>query len=242
MTVTQVTGQYILDEVKTRLGALANAFTVDQLVSFANDGVHETWSVLRSLDLDYFGDSSEDTDTTQDEYFADLSPTVREYNLPANCREVRFLECLSTGFEDRVFEYRKFEDIVFQTARRESTSLGPDVEGDSGAILGRYYYTVFGTQLILAQYPETVGMKLKIWYIKSLNDITDLSVPLPDILYPFSRKIIDYTVTKLMLASQNQMLAAEWLEDWKESIKTLALTAGSRSSSNPIFIADYTGE
>lgn len=241
MTVTQVNGQYILDEMKTRLGSLANAYTPDQLVSFANDGVHEVWAVLRSLDLDYFTDSSEDTDSTQDEFFADLTANTREYALPANCREVRFVECITAGFEDRIFGYKKFEDPVFQYDRRQATAMGSGNVGDSGAIIGQYYYTVFGTQFILAQYPETT-LKLKLWYVKSLNDISDLAAPLTDILYPYSRKIVDYAVTKAILSSQNQSLAAEWLADWKETIKTLALSAGSRSSTNAIFIADYTGE
>ena len=238
---TTVNGQYLLDEVKIRLASLANAYTVDMQLSFINEGIAEVWAVLKSLDLDYFTDSTQDTLTSSDDYFVDLNTSQREYDLPPNCRELRFIECLTSGFQDRIFEYRKLDDPIFQAARREATAQGPDSPSDSGAVIGNYYYTVFGTQLMLAQYPET-SLQVKLWYIKSLSDITDITVPLSDMLFPFSKKIIDYAVERVMLTSQNIPLGEAWLASWKESVKTLAMSAGLRSSTNPIFVADYTGE
>jgi hypothetical protein len=240
MTNPKMSGQDLLDDLRIELGGLSNAFTVDQLLSFINKGKDEVWSVIRSLDLDYFGDNTQTTDNTKDSYFANLVVNQREYTLPINCREPRFIECLSSGFQDRIFEYRKFDDPVFATARRESTAFGPTTQNDSGSVLGRYYYTIFGSnQLILAQFPEA-PLQVVLWYIKAVDDIA-VDTEVTEILHPFNKKIVDYAATRAILTTQNQMMTEAWASEWKESIKTLALSAGPRTSTNPIFIQDYYG-
>src|SRR5712664_582190 len=109
MSNPQVTGQDLLDAMRIQLGGLSNAFDTDKQLYFINEGKNEVWAVIRSLDLDYFADASQDTDTTKDDFFVDLSTTVREYSLPKNCREVRAIECTTAGFTDRIFEFRKFD-------------------------------------------------------------------------------------------------------------------------------------
>lgn len=232
-----ISGQNLLDSIRINLGGLANAFTDDQLFYFVNLGVSEVWSVLRSLDLDYFTDSTQDAPTgvSQDDYFADLQTTVREYPLPTNCRELRFIEVLTAGFQDRVFTYRKFEDPVFQAARRDATMNGPT----ESSTLWEYYFTVFGNQMLLAQFPE-VALQLKIWYVASIDDVTVETYPA--ILHPFSGKITDYATERAMKSAQNVELDQDWMLTWKDSIKTLALSAGGRVSTNAIFITDFEGE
>lgn len=236
-----VSGQDILDDLKVELGTLSNAFTVDQMFLFINKGVGEVWSVVSSLGLDYFGDSTQNTDNTKDDYFIQLNITQREYNLPVNCRELRFMECTTVGFEDRVFELRKFDDPVFAVARRQATANGASNGGGatSGSIIGNYYYAVFGNQIILAQYPEAT-LTCKCWYIASIDEVDEDSFP--NILFPFSRKIVDYAAMRAILTTQNETLAPAWLEAWKESVRTLAMSVGGRSSTNPLFINDYTGQ
>lgn len=224
--------------MRIRLGSLANAFTTDQYLSFANEGVSEVWSVIKSLDLDYFGGSSQDTTPANDNAFVDLSTSVREYDLPKDCRELRAIECLTTGFEDRVFEYRQFNDPVFMQSRRESTATGAGTGTTFSSVFNRYYYTVHGTQMILAQYPEGT-LNVKLWYIKSLNDI-DLNT-FPEILRPFDKKIVDFSVQRMTLAAQNLTLSQGWMMAWKESVKTLAMSVGLRSSTNILTITDYMG-
>lgn len=225
----------MLDSLRIRLGALSNAFTPDQYLEFLNDGVQEVWSVLRSLDLDYFADVSQTTDPTADDFEAVFTTAVREYELPKNCRELRAIEVTTVGFENRVFEYRKFSDSVFQQARREATASGP---GSNAFLLNSYYYTVFGTQLILAQYPE-VALTARLWYIAAIDDINIDTIP--DILFPFNRKIVDFAAERAFLSTQNVEMSQAWMMSWKESVKVLAMTAGSRSSTNAIFITDYEG-
>lgn len=228
-------GQSILDAIRVNLGPLANAFTVDQLLYFANRGVQQVWMVLRSLDLDYFGDASQDVTQSQENFFADLSTTSREYPLPENCREPRFIEVLTDGFQDRRIVYRKFEDPEFQAARRSATASGPN--GGSSQ-LGEYFYTILGTKMILAQYPEA-ALKIKIWYVKSIDDISVEEVP--DILEPYADSIADYAVERAIKSSRNLELDADWMQTWKADVQALALSAGPRTSTDPIFIFDYTG-
>lgn len=225
------TGQDLIDSLRIRLGGLANAFTVDKYLSLLNDGVAEVWSVVRSLDLDYFAAFSQPTTSADDNYFVDLTSTVREYDLPKNCRELRAIECLTVGFEDKRFEFRRFDDPEFQSVRRVSTA------GGSGTA-ATYVYTVFGNQFMLAQFPEAT-LRLKLWYIKSIDEI-DINT-IPDILFPFNKKIVDYAAERATLSSQNESMSQAWMIEWKDDVKTLAMSTGSRSSTNATFVSDYLG-
>lgn len=243
MSNPTLTGQDLIDDLRVELGALSNAFTVDQLLLFINKGVQEVWATVQSLGLDYFADSSQNIDNTKDDFFVQLNISQREYNLPVNVRELRFMEVTTAGFEDRVFEYRKFDDPVFAVARKQATAQGPNGGGStSGSIIGNYYYTVFGNQIVLAQWPEAV-LTLKMWYIAAIDDITvDSGNPIPAILFPFNKKVVDYAALRALLSTQNETMSAQWLEAWKDSVRTIAISAGGRSSTGPIFINDYTGQ
>jgi hypothetical protein len=241
MSNPTLSGQDLLDDLVVQLGALSNAFTVDQQLLFINKGVGEVWSIVQSLGLDYFGDSTQNTDNTKDDFFVQMTTNVREYNLPKNARELRFIECTTVGFEDRIFELRKFDDPLFAVARRQATANGSSGGGGatSGSIIGNYYYAVFGNQIILAQFPEAT-LTVKFWYIAAVDDIGVGDIPA--ILHPFNKKIVDYAAMRAILSTQNENLAPAWLEAWKDSVRTLALSVGGRSSTNPVFISDYTGQ
>src|SRR5438309_4037647 len=136
-------GQELLDRIKVRLGGLSNAFTPDDLLSFAEDGVQEVWAVLKSFDQEYFGEQSQSTNATDvDTYFATLDSTKREYDLPAGSREIRSIECLTSGATGIVFEQRKFDDPEFQMRRRNSTASG----ATQSPLSSSYYFSVFGNK------------------------------------------------------------------------------------------------
>lgn len=231
-------GQAIVDAIRIDLGPLANAFTVDQLLYFANRGVQQVWMALRSMDQDYFGDASQSLAPKDENYFATLSTSSREYPLPANCREPRFIEVLSVGFEDRTIVYKKFEDPVFQASRRQSTANGPGGGQNSGGMIGEYYYTILGTKLILAQYPEA-ALQVKIWYVKAIDVITIEASP--EILDPFTQFISDYAVERAVKSTRNLEIDSDWMETWKNDVLAMATSAGERTSTDPIFISDYLG-
>lgn len=211
---------------------MANAYTLDKLLYFVNEGKDAVWEVIRTLDLEYFAASSQAATPANDDYFVDLTTTVREYDLPRNCREIRSIECISSNFTDTIFEYRKFDDPEFQDARRTSTALG----SSSGTDI--YYYTVFGNQLWFAQFPSGT-LRVKIWYIKSIDDIDTNAIP--DILFPFNKKIVDFGAKRAVLSSQNLEMTMAWKSEWGDSVRTLALTAGSRDSANAVFISEFMG-
>jgi hypothetical protein len=239
MSNPTLTGQDLLDDLRVELGALSNAFTVDQLFLFINKGVGEVWSVVQSLGLDYFSDSTQSTDNSKDDFIAQLTTSVREYDLPRNARELRFIETTTPGFEDRIFEYRKFDDPVYAVARRQATANGAGGGATSGSIIGNYFYTVFGNQIVLAQFPEA-NLTVKFWYIASIDDIDETGIPA--ILHPFNKKIVDYAALRAIVSTQNNQMSVTWLEAWKESVKTIAMSVGGRASTNPTFIYDYTGQ
>jgi len=232
--VTTLSGQDILDRIRVRLGSLANVFTTDQLLSFAEDGMQEVWAVIKSFDQDYFGDQSQNTDSTaEDTYFATLSTSTRDYELPQGCREVRGIQCLTSGFEYIRFFQVPFESNDFQRARRAATASGSNHAG------GEYHFTVFGTRLVLAEFPEA-NVDIQLWYIKSLNKLA-VDTVISDILYPFSGKIVEYAVQKATASAREAEMTVVWQQQWKQSVVTLGESTGPRASVTPMFIDDYFG-
>jgi hypothetical protein len=197
--------------------------------------------VLRSLDLDYSVDQSQSTDTTQDSFIAVLDPTKREFDLPNDCREVRSIECTTGGYEGIVFEFRQLSDMTFQQMRRDASVAGAGSgNGNVWANGGKTYFTTFGANtLMFAAYP-VAAITLRIWYVKATSDLT-ADTPLVDVLYPFSRKVVDYAVQKAMLSVRQETLSQGWMIEWKDGVKTIATTAGPRVSTNPIFIQESWG-
>lgn len=235
---TQISGQDLLDRIKVRLGGLSNAFTPDELLQFAEDGVQEVWAVLKSFDQEYFGDSSQSTDSAKtDSYFATLSTSSREYPLPGTCREIRSIECLTSGYERIEFVQKSFDDPEFQRARRNSTATGTSAQALSNR---NYYFTVFGNKLVLAQYPCAV-LDVKLWAIQSINAIS-VDTVLDTILYPFSGKIVDFAVKKAMVSARESDMTIAWTQEWRASIITLGESSTPRASVNAQFISNYLGE
>ena len=239
-----LSGQEIVDRIRVRLGSLSNAFSVEELLSFAEEGTQEVWGVLKSFDQEYFGVPSQDNDTSSTEdFFADLSTTKREYDLPPGCRELRGIEVLTPGYESLTFGYRTFDNPEFVAIRKNSTASG----AGSGPYFNdflypnkEYLYAVFGNQMVLAQYPET-ALNIRLWYIKGLGFLS-VNTRLSDILYPFAGKIVDFAVQKAMISTREIPMTEEWLKSWKGSVLYLAEVSSPRSSTGPQFIIDYVGE
>lgn len=232
-----ISGQTLLDDLTVSLGGLSNVFNTDQLMRFVNDGLSEVWAVLRSLDLDYFMDSTQTTASTDEDYFGVLTTSAREYALPADCRDIRLIECTTAGYEGLNFVRRDISDEEFKIVRRGATA---NLGGDGLADVDHILYAVTGQNtLMFAQYPPA-AITLKIWYVKSLP-MLDVDQVLTEVLYPFSRKIVDYATEKALLSTRNAEMAAAWKQSWVDSIKMLAISSGPRDSTGPIYISDYEG-
>jgi len=155
--------------VTDRLLGYANVINTTALLDFLNEAKDEVWTALKTMNQDYFGEISQNTDPLADNYFPDLSTTVREYTLPNDFSAIRFIEPVEPGFEQIVFKFCNLESPEFQTARRAANvdrTLTPTVE---------YWYTIFGKdQFIMAIFPET-PMEIKLYYIRHLHDIVAFS-------------------------------------------------------------------
>ena len=99
-------------------------------------------------------------------------------------------------------------------------------------------HILYGVKSRLAQFPEAV-MQLKLWYIKAIDDVDITGVP--EILFPFNKKIVDYAAKKAVLSTRNLDMTMAWKSEWQESVKMLAMTVGARESTNPTFVTDFTG-
>lgn len=233
-----ITGQDVASLITKSLGGYANAVDQDFLYSALNEGKNEIWMILKELKVNYFAVSSQNTDSNADYYFPQLSQSSRQYTLPIDFSEMRFLEVLDVGYEDIRFEYRPFSSVDYQEARRGSTNE-PTGSG-SAASRAVYYWDIIGkNQLVLAQYPE-INFNLIIWYVRIIPDV-DAGDALDEVLYPYVQKIAEYATQKLTLALQDQVLTQEWRDQFKASVVRLAQAAGSRQSANPVFVIDYEG-
>ena len=238
MTLPTISGQSLIDSLQTRLGAFASAFDAADMLEFINEAKDSVWSVLRTLDEDYFVASSQASTSTDDDYFAAFTTSSREVNLPNNCREVRFIEVTTSGYEDLEFEFRRLSDPEFQVERKLATLAG---SGSGTQQHAKYLYTILGRRtLMLAQYLEA-AVTAKIWYVKALDDL-DVDSTLTEILHPFHKKIVTYALERATLALQEEQLSDEWLRRWKDDVRELALSAAPRDSSGPEFVTDWWGD
>ena len=235
---TTVSGQSLHDDLIVRLGGYQNAFDSSSLLSFINEGHAEVWAILKTLDDEYFVEDTQTADSSADDYMAALTTSAREFNLPANVREVRLIEVTApSGFEHVRFEYRKQSDPEFREARALATAQG----AGSGTPTAIYYYTILGKRTLqLASYPEA-AFTLKIWYVRSLDDI-DFDDVVDEILHPYTKKIVTFALERALKTLQDETLSREWLEAWRDDIRTLVMAATPRDSSGPRFIAEYFGE
>ena len=164
-----MTGADLLRMINNRLMGYQGVATAAQLLEYANEGQDEVWVVLKTLQMDYFGEISQFLDPSQKNYFGPLIPSLREYTLPSNFRSIRFIEPLQQGYEQVKFHCVDIESPEWQTARRAANvdqSLSPTVE---------YFFVIYGKdQLLLAVQPEAT-MNVKLYYIRNLNDIVAFS-------------------------------------------------------------------
>jgi hypothetical protein len=239
MAPPQIFGSTLISELDTRLGGLANAFETDEKFDFINSGIGAVWAVLKSLGQDYFVDDTQATTSTDDDYFAALNTTTREYSLPTKVREIRLIECTTSGYEHLKFEQRGMSDPDFVTARNYGTAQG----AGSGTPLTRiYYYAVLGRRTIMfAQYPE-VALTIKIWAVAALDDIDEATDELTEIMHPFWRGIVDYAAKLANLSVQNLAMDYAWRQQWQETVKQVVMSAAPRASTNAVFIQDFYGD
>src|SRR5690349_20818306 len=112
---TVITGQDLLDQVNGKVGAYANVLDSENVMKFINEGKDAVWSILKNLDDDYFNTSSQATDNTQNNYFATLVLGQRQYTLPADFKEIRFIEASApSGYGDTKFIYKPMSDPIWR--------------------------------------------------------------------------------------------------------------------------------
>lgn len=234
--IPQVKGQYLIDLANSLLGGYQNGVNSDVLLSLLNEGKNEVWMILKSLRADWFITSSQATDSTQNNYFGPMSTSVREYTLPNDFQEMKFLECLDVGYEDVAFVYRDMASAQWKEARRSSTNA----PGGSQANLEYHYDIVGKNQLVLAEYPEFNFQKVKLWYVRIIPDF-DAGDLIDEIVYPYANKIAFYASKLAMLPLQDQPMYAAWKEEWKESIVRIASSADPRQISDTVYVDAWDG-
>lgn len=240
-----MTGQDLIDGTNSRLSGYQNAVDSDGLLSFLNEAKDEVWAVLKNLHTEYFETSTQNTTPSATNFFPlasdgsslpnnTLQPTVRQYKLPGDLREIKFIEVISKGYEQVVFTYRGIDSDDFRTARRSSnvdSTLTPSIE---------YFYTISGKdQFVMAQYPE-YPFQITLWYVRSLIDFTATDT-IDEILFPYSKKMMDYAVKKAMLSLQDPGQFDRWTMQWKEDLKMIETSASPRNQADAEYVQDFLG-
>ena len=225
-------GSDLIDMLKSSLGNYQNAFDQTTMLRFLNEGKDEVWSILKSLNEDYFLGYSQSATANQNDYFPVLASNQREYDLPPEFRHMKFIEVMGpTGKEFTRFVYRDMTTRVFQDARNNSTAYGP-------MTLDTYYYDIVGkSTLVLAQYPET-ALTIRLWYIREIFDFTELD-QIQDVLLPYNKKVVDWAAKKCMLSVQDDAEYATWVAEWRNSVISLINSASHRQMSDAEFVEGF---
>lgn len=234
MGITQVNATDLINLTQDKLSGYQNTVDSRQLLSFINEGKDAIWEVLKANNDDFFTTFSQATVPDTDNYFAPLQTGVREYDLPDDFREIRFIECTTSGYEMTKWEYRKPSDPAFREARKGATAGGVVPSGNGLTCL----YTFVGDQLVLADYLPT-SLTVILWYTAGLADLEYGDI-LPPILFPFSKAIASFACKAVMLNEDEGKFAA-WKQEWKDNVISTSQNSAPRDQSDPIFVQDFEG-
>lgn len=235
MAQTSLTGQDLVELAKARLLGYQNAIDDDVLLSYLNEGKDEVWAALKNLDTQYFVQMSQNTDSTQTNYFQPVNTSARQYMLPEDLKEIVHIFCLDSGFENQVFTYKKLVDRDWIDAYRDASSLpdsAPSIE---------YFYTIFGKdQILFAQFFQAGITNLQLQYVRGIVDFT-IDDPVDEIVLPYTKKIADFAVKKATLGLKDVEAFNAWRTEWKDDLITIQSSAGPRNQADPEFVQDFLG-
>lgn len=233
-----MTGQQLMSVLDINLGGYKNAVTTSQKWEFLNAGKDEMWMILKQLDENYFVIDSQAVDATQTNYFGPLNTTTREYTLPTDCRDILFIECTAPiGQEFTKFVKSSITSPEFREARQNATANNN--QGSSIITLDVYHYDVIGKLTFkLAEFPQQ-AFTLILTYVRALPVINAAST-IDEILSPWTRKIADYAVQRVMLLKDPGAWQT-WVATWRSDVQQTMQSAG-RSDADPRIVQDYVGD
>lgn len=232
---TVLVGQDLINLANARLAGYQNGVDSEALLSYLNEGKDEIWAILKNLNEEYFVTGTQSSDNTASNYFGTLSPTTRQYTLPEDLREIKFIEVTTPGFTEMEFVYKDITDQDFRDARRAASTQN-DSNGNSCTI----YYTVVGKdQIVFAQFVPA-AIDLLIWYVRAIGDFeTDQAVD--EVIYPYTKKVADYAIQKAMLSLQDVAQFSAWVSEWKQDVITVQDSAAGRNQADAVFVDDFEG-
>ena len=236
MSITQVTGQYLIDMANDLLAGYQNGVDSRALLTYLNLGKDVIWSVTKELKDEYFQVFSQTTISTQTNYFPQLVMGTRQYTLPEDLRNIDFIEVQSpTGTPIGRFTYAASNSAEFRAEREQSNVAGGAMENDY-----EYLYTIAGRdQFVMAKYPAQPYI-LILWYTCYIADF-EAGDMVDDILFPFSKQLAQYAAKATMLADQDPGQFAAWSKEWRENIINMTQGAATRNDADPQFVEDFDG-
>src|SRR6266853_954446 len=92
MSLSQITGQYLINMTNDLLGGYQNGIDSRALLTYLNNAKDEIWSVTKELHDEYIQVFSQSTTSTAVNFFPQLSITQRNYTLPEDLRSIEFVE------------------------------------------------------------------------------------------------------------------------------------------------------
>lgn len=257
MPFAELKGADLVSMVQDRLGGYANALNENVVLDFINEGKDEVWTVLKNLNQNYFQASTRYDDNTQVNYFGPVTFQEREYALPADFRAIRFIECVTPGFQNIEFVRRPMTSPTFKDARRAANELS-NVNG-----VAVYFYDIAeqdtgtpledtetgqdptgkkasgGFEIVFAQFPETT-LQLVLWYLRALPDM-ETDTTLDQILFPYSKKIANFAVERAMKVLQDLPMSESWKEGWRQDLIVIAQSGGQIDQADAQFVVDFIG-
>jgi len=224
-------GQEVIDECNNKLLGYAGSVPDEVLLSYLNEGKDAVWGILKEAKQGHLETPSQFIDSAKLNYFGPIIPGTREYDLPADFRDMEFIECMTPGFEDTKFTYLRQNNPRYQEARKAATA------GGSSSSISQFYYAILGNRTIsFAQYLVN-SLNLVLWYSRAIADI-DPDEPIDGVIMPYPRLIATYGAKRATLGLQDLALFDRWKEEWKEQILGAAASAGERQDADPEFVID----
>ena len=234
----------LLTQLDLDLLGFKGAFSEDQKVNRINKGKNELWKVLKQLKEAYFMEESAVSSGLDNEFPA-LVTNTREYDLPKDLAELRFIEVTSpVGFEEWVFQKMSMNSSSFRAVRVSTTVAGTST--DNLSLAGTILYDILGPnslgrqRMVLASFPPA-ALVLKLWYTRIVPDFTvpkSAAETLVTFLQPYIGVILTYA-TKSLLRLEDAGIAKEWEKDWREDLRRTVAASSDRSEADPEVVEEF---
>lgn len=214
--------QSVVTKFDALMGVGHDEFLSDKKIALLDMAKDEVWKVLvgSSAQENWFVDSSQSTSSGQNDYFAPLVVTAREFFLPPDFHQMRTVEVTTASKENIRFVKGRLHDEDFRRERASQQSFQNEVLFDIiGPAPGKLFLSLFAPS----------ALALRLWYIQHPTAWAALGSSADEFPTSYHGFIAEWAVMRGILGLGDPRFQAFTMQ-WSERLER-QLTTYNRDSS-----------